>query len=138
MKVMNYTSIEQSKKLVEYGLDRDTADLVYQFNFLTNTNDEQPNLVYGTLHDTSLSNIPCWSVGALMKAMCRVKCYYPHLCRHADTGKFICCCSKYDTPEYDAPIDACFDMMCWLFEERWMHYAETLKRCAEEYESQQE
>ena len=36
---MNYTIIEQSKKLTELGLSRDIADMVYQYNFTLKTNE---------------------------------------------------------------------------------------------------
>lgn len=62
---MNYTSIEQSNKLLELGLPRDTADMVYEYNFLSESNDTTPKAVNSNLHDTTLRNIPCWSIGAL-------------------------------------------------------------------------
>lgn len=65
----HYTSVEQGKKLVELGLSRDTADMYYEFNFITEKNLQIPKVVNGSLHDTSLRNIPCWSVGALLNLM---------------------------------------------------------------------
>lgn len=46
---MNYTSIEQSKKLLELGLDRETADMCY-----------------------SSYDLPRWSIGALIDATPKV------------------------------------------------------------------
>ena len=64
----HYTTQEQGRHLEKIGIDRDTADMVYQFNFLTNENDEQPVLLHDyTMHDTCLENIPCWSTGALIE-----------------------------------------------------------------------
>lgn len=68
---MNYTTIEQSKKILELGLSRDTADMVYKYNFLLESNDTTPKVVNGNLHDTTLKNIPCWSLGALLDVMPR-------------------------------------------------------------------
>ena len=65
----NFTTKEQSLNLIKFGLDRDTADMCYNYNFVTETNSEIPAIVVGTLHDTTLNNIPCWSVGALLKLM---------------------------------------------------------------------
>lgn len=59
-----YTTIEQSKKLVELGIDVDTADMSYILT--TNKYDEhiwqpmldQPSIRFG--------EIPCWSTEALL------------------------------------------------------------------------
>lgn len=68
---MNYTSIEQSKKLLELGLDANTADMFYSI-ITSITTDEQiigriPMLKWDNM--SSLTYIPCWSVGALLKLL---------------------------------------------------------------------
>lgn len=69
---MNFTSIEQSKKLVELGIDKYTCDLIHRKRdcgdgyivIVPRTND-------GLLHnlnyfDERSDDIPCWSTGALI------------------------------------------------------------------------
>ena len=59
-----YTDIQQSKKLVEIGVDITTADMYYDVN-----NDEikeTPDNLLGTILD---KDIPCWSLDALLKLL---------------------------------------------------------------------
>lgn len=69
---MNYTNIDQSKKLVELCIDKYTCDLIHRKRdcgdgyivIVPKTND-------GLLHnlnyfDERSDDIPCWSVGALI------------------------------------------------------------------------
>ena len=122
---MNYTSIEESKKLIELGLNRDTADLVYQFNFLIEENDDQPNFVSGSLHDTPLENIPCWSIGALLKVM--PKCI---VVEHRNYFSYIVCLdtvSYEDTKgnviirfHYDTLFDSIYAIVVWLLENNYV------------------
>lgn len=52
----HYTSIEQSKKLLELGLSPESADMVY-------VDGDYLAIIDGTLE---ANDIPCWSVGALI------------------------------------------------------------------------
>ena len=61
---MNYTSIEQSKKLIEAGLDPNTADMYYVFDpFIQDIN----GLNIGKPEEPQ--DVPCWSLGALIDLM---------------------------------------------------------------------
>lgn len=126
---MNYTSIEQSKKLLELGLKAETADTCYDVgygqtkahieceNFISYfTNDEFPEL--------KDRYIPCWSLAALLELMPKIKedendggCY-PTLCKGYNTNKWHCVyrSSIYITDWYDTSINAAFDMVVWLLE----------------------
>ena len=57
---MNYTSIEQSKKLVELGLDPSTADMHYNKQ-MPSTPICQGSFLFPTME------IPCWSAGRLIE-----------------------------------------------------------------------
>lgn len=67
---MNYTSIEQSKKLLELGLNPDTADMywtpdadtVVPAPYITKTDNE-------TLIPAYKGAVPCWSLSALMNLL---------------------------------------------------------------------
>lgn len=69
---MNYTNVEQSKKLVELGIDRYTCDLVYKKEKYRNDyNIILPMTSDGLLHNLNYfgerpDDIPCWSTGALI------------------------------------------------------------------------
>ena len=61
------TSLEQSKKLIELGLDANTADMCYRI-VAYNPNDThvyQPYCFVGTLE----SDIPAWSLSALLDVL---------------------------------------------------------------------
>lgn len=57
---MNYTTPKQSKKLIELGLDPDTADMWYH------KGEEHPKL-YKEHRD--FITAPCWSLGALFQVI---------------------------------------------------------------------
>ena len=73
---MNYTTIEQSKRLLELGLNLETADMVY-IKHATSSNlefrfdDDVPPMVLGKTSFSKLDvpALPCWSVGALLDLM---------------------------------------------------------------------
>ena len=69
---MNYTSIPQSKHLLELGLKPETADMHYMgdivgivpFNVVSNIKTKYPHSIKDI--------IPCWSVGALLELMPKI------------------------------------------------------------------
>lgn len=117
---MNYTTVEQSKKLLELGLNSETADMYY---------DGYGKLPVGypgiLMHKNSFEyDTPCWSLGALMELMPKIKededdggCY-PTLCKGYNTNKWHCVyrSSIYITDWCDTSINAAFDMVVWLLE----------------------
>lgn len=70
---MNYTTTEQSKKLVELGLNPDTADMAIvkdntYCNALSAFNGVTLCQNYNEIKDKA-NYIPCWSLGALLEVM---------------------------------------------------------------------
>ena len=61
---MNYTSIEQSKKLLELGLKPETADMNHY-----EKDDGWVTLPKGQISYGGFQIIPCWSLGALLGIM---------------------------------------------------------------------
>ncbi len=104
------TTIEQSKKLVELGIDVNTADMCYRI-VAYNPNDThvyQPYCFVGTLE----SDIPAWSLSALLELFddkAGIAKEYGTWFAY-DNGKSHC--SKH----CDNPLDAAFKMVCWLKE----------------------
>ena len=68
----NYTTIEQSKQLLELGLPSDSADCVYELKqvgtkmIMSSIPDVIPNTMKLTWND---KRIPCWSVGQIIEIM---------------------------------------------------------------------
>lgn len=120
---MNYTTIEQSKRLLELGLNPDTADMLWEQHIY-----ESPYVTvkpYTTKGKSISAHIlPCWSLGALLELMPKIKedendggCY-PTLCKGYNTDKWHCVyrSSIHITDWCDTSINAAFDMMVWLLE----------------------
>ena len=101
---MNYTSIEQSKKLLELGLSPESADMIYLFDFST-----EPMInINITPGDTS---IPCWSTEALI-ALLPIG---THICSHfRHKGIMFECYTEKDRFERLSLFDAVYSMIEWL------------------------
>ena len=123
------TTIEQSKKLIELGIDVNTADMCYRI-VAYNPNDThvyQPYCFVGTLE----SDIPAWSLSALISLMPfhyiennnRFGFYQVKgLNRKGETYRFGYKTNNdfflFETSWYNDVIDAAFEMICWLKENK--------------------
>lgn len=98
------TSIEQSQKLVELGIDVNTADIIY------NVFDES-YIRHGTPIDKY--HTPAWSLAALL-------CVLPkgtRLLKSATDDTYHCDCPKGNIDNwYDNSVDACYEMILKLHE----------------------
>ena len=108
------TTIEQSKKLIELGIDVNTADMCWQ-------NNEFP---IGFYDDDA---VPAWSLTALLGLMPKIYEYendpedggcQPNLCKGWDNNQWhiVYRPSLYITDWYDDSLDAAFEMVVWLKE----------------------
>lgn len=112
------TSLEQSQRLIELGIDVDTADM-----WLLND-----NRVVAIEPEDGFDGIPTWSLTVLLLLM--PKLYdeddlndggcQPILCKGFDNNMWhvIYRSTMYGTDWYCEPIDAAFDMVCWLLENK--------------------
>lgn len=122
------TSIEQSKKLIELGIDVNTADMYYPNRTDIQYQDALP---IGMKHSNSLleQEIPAWSLSALLKlnpfqiiennnrfAFYQVK----GLNKQGETYRFGYKTNNnsflFETSWHNDVIDATFEMICWLKE----------------------
>ena len=89
------TTIEQSKKLLELGIDVNTADMMHD------------RLIIIPFNDGSL--IPAWSLSALLRLMPNFNMFKRTIeCKIETTNHLI--------DKACDPIDAAFEMICWLKE----------------------
>ena len=118
---MNYTSVEQSKHLLELGLKPDTADMFWLFD----SKDTWEPVVFNWEQHQDTKDIPCWSVGQLLSLMPVVirkdkRHYYTlHTIGHRKVvySQNRCVFHK----EIANPlIDACYAMMIWLLENNYI------------------
>ena len=103
------TTVEQSNKFIELGIDVNTADMCYCQIVLSSNKTEPKPIAVPPKHP---EDIPAWSLSALLKL---AEAY----CMQTDTiGKHFIASEKgqYITDSYDEPLDAAFEMVCWLLE----------------------
>lgn len=126
------TSIEQSKKLMELGIDINTADMYWKNGVLSDKyiqcftpfvcGDYQDGLDFDY-------DIPAWSLSALLGLTPRLYEFendqddggcQPNLCKGWDNNSWhiVYRSTIYITEWYDEPIDAAFEMICWLLENK--------------------
>ena len=120
---MNYTSIEQSKKLVELGLNPDSADMYY-----TGVGDIETG-EFVISEKTSIievgkgykGTLPCWSVGALFTLLPKIEnIYYANLYK-ASYAVEACGYIAEDGRVWkifvgEDCVDACYKMAVFLLE----------------------
>lgn len=116
----NYTSQEQSKKLVELGLSPESADMWYTlygnttYNITLPYNGEQWFLSHKRF--SRRDDIPCWSVGALEDILWK-RCFNTDLLIENGDKYWVCVSDgeiAYDTSSYASIIDALYDAIEWL------------------------
>lgn len=117
------TSLKQSKKLIELGIDVNTADMRYS--------PLNPDIPWVWVGKPLIEKdaIPAWSLAALLGLMPKLYEFendpndggcQPNLCKGWDNNKWhvVYRSSIYITEWYNDPIDAVFEMVCWLKENK--------------------
>ena len=116
------TTIEMSNKLLESGLDPNTADMYWEYDYNEHTYNNVPRvLVVKNWDDEYNKNIPSWTLSALLELMPKLvsrgyEKSYPKIVRHNFTDKYFGHCLHYDTDMFDSPVEAAYDMTVWLLE----------------------
>ena len=130
------TSLEQSKKLIELGIDVNTADMCWSlFTVITNGNKDIKQVLLPTSYGEVtkqpapdfIERFPAWSLTALLELMPKLYEFendpddggcQPNLCKGWDNNKWhiVYRSSIYITEWYEDPIDAAFEMVYWLKE----------------------
>ena len=136
---MNYTSIEQSKKLLELGLNPESADMEYlaikedgklvgDIPFVKDDSEVEDS-AYSHIYD----RIPCWSATKLLDLLPNIikrgkemrNWYWFNLNREpyqisygnsfGSSGEW---CDMVSSPQRDDLVDACYDMVVYLIENK--------------------
>lgn len=129
----HYTTIEQSNKLVELGLNSDTADMFYSKRPTGKSEysvfpDFKPE---GRLEVFTKADLPCWSVGALI-AIIPSMIYKGKqtfgLEIHKDALYHVCYENRCHLNEIWITkknlLDAAFEMVVWLLENNYIKKGE--------------
>ena len=110
------TSLEQSKKLLELGIDINTADMHYLKHSLENFYNPIPFI--GKLHD----QLPCWSLAALFSVLPEYIKFDGHTWKFYNDhcGIYYMNADTYDTDTFSANsenlVDACYELIIKLKE----------------------
>ena len=96
---MQYTSIKQSKRLVELGLDPSTSDMWYSEK-------------YGIQMGYAGKRTPAWSLDALLKV---IPCPYQMSRGHDNKVQFILLTVLHNDT-FDTELEAVYTMVVWLLE----------------------
>lgn len=119
------TSIEQSRKLVELGINIKTSDMYYLYDYNINEYEDDAQIIsqseLGQHFSLFPEDIPAWSLSALLELM-------PERIKIGEELSF-CLTSKKSLTGFgfgynlngttfvkDNPVDAAFEMVCWLKE----------------------
>lgn len=129
---MNYTSIEQSKNLLELGLNPESADMIH-WKMPKDEYYEHENIIWidsvNTLRrkglvgfdETRMEIIPAWSLSTLLELMHRIDEQNATLeCCTDDIGKVVSYTIEYwnvkNIGYYNTAIEAAYSMVIWLLE----------------------
>jgi hypothetical protein len=118
--IRGYTTIEQSQKLLELGLNIDSADMYYGYK------KEKPELLPFADTDVESLCLPCWSLSALLDMMPNIRSEHGVIrCKMDKEAKSIFPYMFYyltihSTSFHEAPVDAAFEMICWLIEKDYI------------------
>jgi hypothetical protein len=105
------TSIEQSKKLMELGIDTNTADMYWDYDVIKH--EDYPMVMDEQFDDCCIS---AWSLSALLGLIPK-----PLLGQHLESGYWECTTWEdfnvvKEVHGQDNPLDAAFEMVVWLKE----------------------
>ena len=107
------TSLKQSKKLIELGINISTADMHY---VLIDSDKEIYDIGFGD-YIGILPHYPAWSLSALLELI-HNKAY---ILRNSNVGtnRYNVWIAVRKSPVLcETPLDAAFEMICWLKENR--------------------
>lgn len=102
------TTIEQSKKLIELGLSRETSDMFYWCG--------TDLRIGGYKAQDKDTDISAWSLSALLELMPPIYNLKPMIDLEGNSIYY----SGHDTPctEGSTLMDAAFEMICWLLKNK--------------------
>ena len=109
------TTVEQSKKLIELGIDINTADMMWDDWSLIDEGWKLSTGYYPEIEkDYGRKCYPAWSLSALLELV-----PYPLLSKLSNgLWKCVCFQGTYELTTSNSSINAAFEMVCWLLENK--------------------
>jgi hypothetical protein len=123
--MQHYTTIEQSKKLLELGLNPKSTDMGYLWNGCVFS--EYPASKQTIFK--KVGNIPCWSLGALFEVMPEIDNQLPSLRKYKN---YYCVVYSDNVTRLGdnqwqngkTPTEAAYNMVVWLIENGYINKGE--------------
>ena len=132
--VRGYTTIEQSKKLLELGLDPSAADMCYQYwdknndipvsiSYTDGVNMIKQTASYDVSYNKKLEAlIPCWSLAALIELMPKTIisegcCCYLFIDVNNISFDYLSGFAQFNSINADTLLDAAVENVKWLIEQ---------------------
>jgi hypothetical protein len=127
----SYTDLEQSRKLAEI-LPLESADMIYipmmDIDSMSNSGffDIPECYPFNEFKDSDTKPLPCWSLAALLGVLPTLDDRNAILCKDIRYNKWHICyhstatLSIIDTERYDNPVDACYEMIIKLHEQKFL------------------
>lgn len=119
----HFTTVEQSKKLLELGLNPESADMYYEPSAGFGT--EPSEISVGDIKYAHPRSVPCWSLGALLEVIPKQlekQKYWKTLLVNIESNRDVVSYVNYsdESSLYDAigdtPKEAAYNMVVWLLE----------------------
>ena len=107
------TDIQQSQKLIELGVDINTADMFWDTLFAKNPEAQVNNHHLVDEYDDE-HRVPAWSLTALLDILPTGKVLLHDKGNHG----YKCICNNIDSYYFNNPVDACYDMILKLHEQK--------------------
>lgn len=112
------TTIEQSQKLIELGIDVNTADMHWMNEIIFLSFDKVDKAFNDKM---GCEYLPAWSLAALLAVFPKIGANEPKLCKRyyvdAPIVRYVCTYGLLkETKEYCNPVDACYEIIVWLKE----------------------
>jgi len=120
--MQHYTTIEQSKKLLELGLNTETADMCYPMLYNRAIDGGGKRISnHAELYKPIGEDKPCWSLGALMELMPKIDNQLPSLRKYKN---YYCVVYSDNVTRLGdnqwqngkTPTEAAYNMIVWLIE----------------------
>lgn len=135
---LGWTSLDQAKQLIKAGLDTNTADMSYLYDWNNSKNFDVPDTIVTCDWDDDYNkNIPCWTLGALIGLLPKTietkkpkNLYFPEILPSNNCVAYTALNGRKEMVflkmfatgvESDATlIDNMVSMICWLLENNYI------------------
>lgn len=123
---LGWTRLDEAKRLVEAGLDPNTADMCYQ---IMGNNGDRTYVSSALTFNTEDDNIPCWSLGALINMMPKwipqdreiIRCGLNlHIMSEENNYDYALAYQVYHFSTFPTVIEAAVDMVLFLIQKGYI------------------